>query len=261
MRNRLILASVVVALVSACESKNATLGPDSGGTDDVAVIDGGTTGTIDGGTVDAGATVDLGSTDAGARADVGTTAGDVGVRDATTTASDGAVAACMARDLGSALGTAVATGNTDTGTTSFAGGCGGDEAPESALTWTAPAAGAYTFSTEGTDFDTVLYVNDGACDGTELDCNDDSPDANGDLWSAVTVTLRSGQRVAVFVDGYGSKSGDWTLNINAGGAADSGVPSDVPSDVPSATTDASVDVSTDASTDASIDASIDVPPG
>ncbi|MEM6992029.1 MAG: hypothetical protein AAF721_16080, partial [Myxococcota bacterium] len=76
-----------------------------------------------------------------------------------------------ATDLGSAL-PATASGTT-AGDSALDGSCGGDGAAEAAFVWTAPAAGDYTVSTEGSDFDTVLYVLDGACGGPELDCDDD----------------------------------------------------------------------------------------
>lgn len=201
-----VLAGLVALIAPACGSTSRfTDPPDTGSEVDAGggAIDAGG-GAVDAGRGDAGLARDAGATiDAGATVD----AGSVG-------AGDAAVGVCMARDLGSAVGRAVATGTNADAAGSSEGSCGGDAAAESAVLWTAPADGDFTFSTEGTDFDTVLYVNDGACAGTELDCNDDEP-GNDELWSSVTVTLRRGQRVVVFVDGYDGESGPWTLNITA----------------------------------------------
>jgi hypothetical protein len=83
-------------------------------------------------------------------------------------------------------------------------------APDLAFQFTAPAAGTYRMSTEGSEFDTVLYVLDGC--GPELACNDDA--ASGGLQSAVTVQLAAEQTVVVVVDGYGSNSGRVTLTVS-----------------------------------------------
>ncbi len=90
--------------------------------------------------------------------------------------------------------------------------CGATGSPDTALTWTAPAAGTYVFDTVGSIFDTVLYVLDGAtCGGAVLGCNDDSVVGG----SQVTVTLAADQQVVVVVDGFAGGSGPYTLNIGA----------------------------------------------
>ncbi|GIW44311.1 MAG: hypothetical protein KatS3mg077_1593 [Candidatus Binatia bacterium] len=93
-----------------------------------------------------------------------------------------------------------------------AGSCGGTEAPELSLTFTAPRAGSYTFDTFGSAFDTVLYVR--SEDGTELGCNDDVQ-LGVHAWSRVRVTLGAEQTVRVIVDGFGSQSGAFVLRIHA----------------------------------------------
>lgn len=91
-------------------------------------------------------------------------------------------------------------------------GCGQVDvpAPDYVLEWTAPAAGAYTIDLEGSDYDTVLYVQDAACGGDELACNDD---AIG-LQSSVGVNLAANQTVVFVVSGYSGSVGNFTLNIN-----------------------------------------------
>lgn len=86
--------------------------------------------------------------------------------------------------------------------------CGGDDGPEIAYTFEATADAMYKFDTEGTGFDTVLYVLDDSC--TELDCNDDDVG----LTSSVTVSLTTGQQVVVVVDGFDDlESGPFNLHI------------------------------------------------
>ncbi len=139
---------------------------------------------------------------------------------------------CLAADIGSALGSAVATGDTADGTFEYYDGCGGELALESSVTWKAPATGDYRFSTEGSAFDTLLYVRVGGCEGASLACNDNTPEDPNALWSSATLRLRGGERVAVFIDGFGLEGGEWTLSIDRlGDALDSGA-GDVPADVP-----------------------------
>jgi len=75
---------------------------------------------------------------------------------------------------------------------------GGDRSFE----FTAPAAGTYTFSSAGSDYDTVLYLLD-TCGGTELACDDDGgPSTQSEL----SYTFTAGQTVVVVLDGYSSSS-------------------------------------------------------
>ena len=151
---------------------------------------------------------------------------DTGVRvDVPADRPDVGPPVCAPMDIGSMVGHAVAHGDS-TGTMSgFSGACGGDEAPESAITWTAPSSGVFTFDTEGTDFDSVLYAFNGSCTGTEIACNDDVVENGPDLWSRITLTVTAGQRVTLFVDGYQDQAGPWGLNVTRG-APDGGTASD-----------------------------------
>ena len=117
--------------------------------------------------------------------------------------------ACGAMNLGSRTGAPVAMGTTS-GTSSYDGTCGGDMSPEAVFEWVAPMAGTYTIDTHGSAYDTVLYVRDGSCTGSELDCNDDG---SGAVTSEVSVTVRAGQRIFIFVDGFDGDSGDFEVNI------------------------------------------------
>ncbi|HVM97721.1 MAG TPA: carboxypeptidase regulatory-like domain-containing protein, partial [Candidatus Acidoferrales bacterium] len=120
------------------------------------------------------------------------------------------------RDLGSAEVISV-TGTTNCAAnllSNSACGDGGNSAPDTVFVYTAPASGSYVFSTEGSNFDTTLSVRLGTCAGDELGCNDDvTPGVIQQ--SRVTLVLSSGQTVILGVDGFGSKSGNFVLSVNA----------------------------------------------
>jgi ELWxxDGT repeat protein len=112
--------------------------------------------------------------------------------------------------LGSALGAAVIQGNTCAALAQITPSCTANAlAPDSSFSWTAPSAGTFTFTTEGSSYDTSLEVSN---PGTEasLGCNDDTGDS---LQSAVTVSLSAGQTVFITVDGYDTECGPFVLNI------------------------------------------------
>ena len=114
---------------------------------------------------------------------------------------------CPAYDLGSAVPQNL-MGNTNNDADLMMGSCVGFSGPEATYAFTAPVTGSYTIDTIGSAYDTVLYVQDGACGGPELACDDDS---GGGLSSKLTVMLVAGQMVVIAVDGFGS--GDFVLNI------------------------------------------------
>ena len=78
--------------------------------------------------------------------------------------------------------------------------------------WVAPSAGTFTVTTLGSTFDTVLYVLRGGCGGTEAACNDDE-DVTFTLQSSVTFTATMGEVFVIALDSYGSRVGDFALNI------------------------------------------------
>jgi hypothetical protein len=118
---------------------------------------------------------------------------------------------CAGKHLGSALGPAVATGSMSAHASSLAGSCGGEGEAEIVFSWTAPADGLYEFSTLGSDFDTVLYLRDGSCEGAELACNDDA----GGSHSAVVRQLAAGQTVLVVIDTFGGAARNYALNVQS----------------------------------------------
>jgi hypothetical protein len=109
-------------------------------------------------------------------------------------------------EIGVVVGSTVGAGNT------MVGSCGGGSAPDASFSWTAPATAAYLFDTAGSEFDTVLYLRDGGCDGPEIACNDDASATENR--GRVIVALTAGQTVVATVDGKGSASGDFELAIS-----------------------------------------------
>lgn len=89
---------------------------------------------------------------------------------------------------------------------------GGVAVEDAAFRWTAPRAGTYRFSTEGSSFDTILSVRQGSCAGREITCNDDATD--GGTFSSVTLTLDECETVTLVVDGHDADGvGAFTLAI------------------------------------------------
>lgn len=119
-------------------------------------------------------------------------------------------------NLGSVIGSPVATSNTSGLINEHQPTCAPSNAPDLAYSWTAPSTGTYTFSTgsgSSGSFDTVLEVRNFTT-GASLRCNDDS---NGTRFSTVSVSLSIGQTVRVVVDGYGSSAGPFSLSISGPG--------------------------------------------
>src|SRR5690606_35442727 len=93
--------------------------------------------------------------------------------------------------------------------------CVADAVPEREFAWTAPANGTYRISLEGSEYDTLLYVREGGCEGMELACNDDTITPFGlELWSSIEVDLLGGQTISIFVEGFDG-TGDFDLAITA----------------------------------------------
>ena len=119
---------------------------------------------------------------------------------------------CPNGDLGSTVpqtvmgSTAALANNIEPGCGLFGG------SPDFGYTFTAPADGMYTFDTNGSTYDTVLHITDGAmCGGMELGCDDDG---GVGTQSQLSVNLVQDQQVVVMVDGYNGNSGPFTLNVN-----------------------------------------------
>jgi hypothetical protein len=108
-----------------------------------------------------------------------------------------------------AIGTTTATANALGGATC---GDGGNSAPERVFQYTPPSAGVYVIETEEADFDTLLYLRAGDCEGPELACGDDTFDSQRSL---LAVALSQGQTVAIVVDGSAGARGSFTLRVRS----------------------------------------------
>lgn len=113
-------------------------------------------------------------------------------------------------------GGAIFTGNTSTLRHDYNAPCSaGMTAEDAVFTYRADRRQRLLVSTEGSAFDTVLWMTSGAmCPGTNVPgaCNDDSP---GGLWSTFTVTVEPGD-YTIFVGGYGTGAtsrGPYTLSV------------------------------------------------
>ncbi|MFH1807867.1 MAG: vWA domain-containing protein [Pseudomonadota bacterium] len=85
------------------------------------------------------------------------------------------------------------------GSSQQSGSCGGSSSAEAVFTWTAPSSASFTFSTEQNSYDTVLYIRDSSCTGSELGCNDNV--SASVLSSTLTLYLYQDDIVTIFVDG------------------------------------------------------------
>ncbi|NTX06671.1 fibrinogen-like YCDxxxxGGGW domain-containing protein [Myxococcus sp. CA040A] len=123
------------------------------------------------------------------------------------------VGQALTDELGSVLGSPVATNNTCAALNEHTPACTTQTtAPDRAYYWTAPSTGMFTFTTTGATFDTVLLLLD-ASTHASLGCNDDASSTT--FQSSVTVNLTAGTRVKIVVDGYSTRCGDFALNISA----------------------------------------------
>jgi hypothetical protein len=145
-----------------------------------------------------------------------------GDSDGDGTCDDRASCVPFDKDVGSALGV-VDADDSCSFAADYTATCGSGAGSEDvAIRWTAPAAGTYTFTTNGSSYDTTLHLRDGAvCPGPapQLVCNDDGGEGTRSL---ITRTVDEGDVILVVVDGYGSSScGDYVLTVDcASGDAD-----------------------------------------
>lgn len=80
------------------------------------------------------------------------------------------------------------------------------------LQWTVPETGNYLLDTRGSDYDTVLVVTEGACNGVQLACNDDIGGGNQD--SELLLSLEAGQEILIVLDAFGDGEGEVILNVS-----------------------------------------------
>lgn len=92
----------------------------------------------------------------------------------------------------------VVVGDTSDALSELASDCGGEGAPERIYEFQAPGPGTYRFSTEGSEFDTVLYTLED-CVEAPLECNDD---VDFELHSELIVEVSPGEKLLIVVDGH-----------------------------------------------------------
>ena len=100
------------------------------------------------------------------------------------------------------------------GESTASGNCRTASGPEAIYRLQVLGGGPVCLTTEGSDFDTVLYVRTDCADAaTEVACNDD----NGmGLRSTVELDAEAGVTYFVFVDGYSLGQGEYILTVSEG---------------------------------------------
>lgn len=118
--------------------------------------------------------------------------------------------------LGSLLGTVVDSDDTCRPTRLLPPSCGSTEegAPGRSYVWRAPEEGTFTFTTSGSRFDPVLEVRSDDDAAESLGCNDDA--SAGTRESSLSLALRAGQAVRIFVHGQDVACGTFSLHIREG---------------------------------------------
>ena len=116
-----------------------------------------------------------------------------------------------------------ASGGTFLGTTaganSLTGACGSTAAsPEVVYQWTPSTSGTAKINTcsSRTKFSTVVYVRRGDCrTGSDIACNQGACDASGSArGSRISVSVRSGEKYFIVVDGNAGGAGAFKLEVN-----------------------------------------------
>ncbi len=113
-----------------------------------------------------------------------------------------------------AVNVGVPVNGTTAGESTTSANCRTSSGPEAIYRLQVIGGGQVCLTTEGSDFDTVLYVRTDCADAdTEVGCNDDN--AMG-LRSTVELDAEVGVTYFVFVDGYGIGQGDYILTVSEG---------------------------------------------
>ncbi len=126
-------------------------------------------------------------------------------------------------------GVSETTTTTDSGDDSE-GSCGGAGSNDVVYAFVAPEDDYYLFDTNGSGFDTVLYLDETCAGDVELACNDDGATPPQ---SEVVRKMNAGDTVIVTADGNAGDSGDLTLTADAVSCPDTNL---VPAILPVETT-------------------------
>jgi hypothetical protein len=116
-------------------------------------------------------------------------------------------------DIGSTLGSPAATyPSISTASNQWSVNCNGGSSRDIAYVWRAPATGSYSFSTGGSNFDTVLQIRNYKATSEIMGCNDD---AGSGYQSRVTLSgLVRGTTLLIIIEGYAGEYGSLArLNI------------------------------------------------
>ncbi|MCA8959859.1 MAG: hypothetical protein KDC38_05075 [Planctomycetes bacterium] len=95
-------------------------------------------------------------------------------------------------------------------------GCGDGGGVERGFLFAAPTDGTYRFTTEGSNFDTILALYATDC-VSEITCNDDTPSLG--VLSEIVYTMTAGEEVVVIISGYGGAAGDFVLAVAPPGSS------------------------------------------
>ncbi len=123
--------------------------------------------------------------------------------------------ACAQQDFTPAIGTA--SGSNESTPNERDLSCGSENANDLLLAWRAPVTDYYVFSSEGSDFDTVLGLFEG-CDGEEFACNNN---VDGASTSELVLKIEQDTDVLVAVDGFASDTGSVALEVERVSCPDS----------------------------------------
>ncbi|NOK33949.1 hypothetical protein D7W79_09000 [Corallococcus exercitus] len=117
----------------------------------------------------------------------------------------------LAGDLGSALGSPVATyATTCTASNQWATTCRSGSSRDVSWVWRVPETATYSFSTRGSNFDTIMEIRNYKATNEVLKCNDDSGTSTT---SAIGLTLIKGSQLLIIVEGYEGECGNVQLHI------------------------------------------------
>ncbi len=132
---------------------------------------------------------------------------------------------CSHIDIGSAEGNGIVTGASATAGTNFLppASCLTVGSPNAAgrdvaFYWIAPRTGTFTFSSDGSSYDTVMSatrLGSGVdCPSVPTVCNDDFNTVSGnDLQGRVSLSVTEGERILLVLDSYGTTTGTYQLSI------------------------------------------------
>ena len=116
---------------------------------------------------------------------------------------------CAEGDLGNMVGEDLASDITDDGYDLVHPSCSFMDALDMSYLWVAPYDGRFAFSILDADYDAVLAIEDIACDGAELACNDDFLG----LGSAIALDLVTDQALRITIDSANVDMGWFALDI------------------------------------------------